>query len=126
MKQTRRAAGLVLGVALAAAPGAAAVPCGTARPGLESVETAEGLVIAPDGTIYFSQPFVGANQQYLARYRPPYDQPPETRWVDLGGNTGSRPTERRAGSRPLLSPSPTASPLGRTAGSTSCPGRRPK
>jgi lysophospholipase L1-like esterase len=64
----------------------AAVPCGAARPGLEAIETAEGLVIAPDGTLYFSQPFVGANQQYLARYLPPYDQPPETRWVDLGGN----------------------------------------
>ena len=40
----------------------------------------------PDGTIYFSQPFVGSNQQFLARYRPPYDRAPETRWLDLGGN----------------------------------------
>jgi lysophospholipase L1-like esterase/sugar lactone lactonase YvrE len=76
----------VLPLALAALPAPAAVPCGSARPALEAIATAEGLVIAPDGTIYFSQPFVGENQQFLARYRPPYDQPPETRWVDLGGN----------------------------------------
>lgn len=65
---------------------ASAAVCGEARPSLESIATAEGLVIAPDGTIYFSQPFVGSNQQYLARYRPPYDQPPETHWLDMGGN----------------------------------------
>ena len=57
----------------------AAVTCGAARPGLESIGNAEGLVIAPDGTIYFSQPFVGPNTNYLGRYRPPYDQPPEAR-----------------------------------------------
>jgi TonB family protein len=81
---------VVLLAALAAAgrAGAAAgsVPCGAARPSLEQISNAEGLVIAPDGTIYFSQPFVGSNMQYLGRYRPPYDQPPETRWVDMGGN----------------------------------------
>ncbi|HKC12204.1 MAG TPA: SMP-30/gluconolactonase/LRE family protein, partial [Vicinamibacteria bacterium] len=69
---------------LPAAPGS--VPCGAARPSLERISNAEGLVIAPDGTIYFSQPFVGPNTQYLGRYRPPYDQPPETQWVDMGGN----------------------------------------
>ncbi len=72
---------------IAGARSAAAAPtCGDARPGLESIATAEGLVIAPDGTIYFSQPFVGENQQFLGRYRPPYDQAPEPRWVDMGGN----------------------------------------
>jgi lysophospholipase L1-like esterase len=81
---------VVLLAVLAAAgsrPAAAgSIPCGAARPGLEQISSAEGLVIAPDGTIYFSQPFVGPNTQYLGRYRPPYDQPPETRWVDMGGN----------------------------------------
>jgi lysophospholipase L1-like esterase/sugar lactone lactonase YvrE len=81
-----RAAWSALVVLGLAAPATAAPPCGGARPVLESIATAEGLVIAPDGTFYFSQPFVGDNQQYLARYRPPFDQPPETRWVDLGGN----------------------------------------
>ncbi len=80
------AAWLLSVVLLAAAPAAAAVPCGGARPALDMIATAEGLVIAPDGTIYFSQPFVGSNQQYLARYRPPFDRGPETQWVDLGGN----------------------------------------
>jgi lysophospholipase L1-like esterase/sugar lactone lactonase YvrE len=80
---------LLLAVLLAVGslPAAAgSVPCGAARPSLEQISNAEGLVIAPDGTIYFSQPFVGSNTQYLGRYRPPYDQPPETRWVDMGGN----------------------------------------
>jgi lysophospholipase L1-like esterase len=74
-------------VAAGSLPAAAgSVPCGAARPSLEPIPHAEGLVIAPDGTIYFSQPFVGSNKQYLGRYRPPYDQPPETRWVDMGGD----------------------------------------
>jgi len=68
------------------APAGAAGDCGFARPNLDGIATAEGLVIAPDGTIYFSQPFVGSNTQYLARYRPPYDRAPETHWVDMGGN----------------------------------------
>ncbi|HXB56861.1 MAG TPA: GDSL-type esterase/lipase family protein [Vicinamibacteria bacterium] len=80
---------LALVAALAAIPSgpaaAGSIPCGAARPGLELISNAEGLVIAPDGTIYFSQPFVGPNTQYLGRYRPPYDQPPETQWVDMGG-----------------------------------------
>jgi lysophospholipase L1-like esterase len=73
-------------VLLAIAAPAGASTCGDLRPSLDGIATAEGLVIAPDGTIYFSQPFVGSNQQFLARYRPPYDPPPETRWVDMGGN----------------------------------------
>ncbi len=77
---------LVLGMGGLAAPAGAAGTCGVARPNLESIATAEGHVIAPDGTIYFSQPFVGSNTQYLARYRPPYDRAPETHWVDMGGN----------------------------------------
>jgi lysophospholipase L1-like esterase len=62
------------------------VVCGGARPSLSAIPTAEGLVIAPDGTIYFSQPFVGDNQTFLARYAPPYERPPDLRWLDLGGN----------------------------------------
>jgi len=77
-------AGIVVVVG-SAAPASAAT-CGDLRPNLDAIATAEGLVIAPDGTIYFSQPFVGSNQQFLARYRPPYDRAPETRWLDLGGN----------------------------------------
>ncbi len=77
---------LALGMGGRAAPAGAAGNCGFARPNLESIATAEGLVIAPDGTIYFSQPFVGGNTQYLGRYRPPYDRAPETHWVDMGGN----------------------------------------
>ena len=108
MKQATRTLLLTLPLVLAAASGRAAqATCGAARPALETIATAEGLVIAPDGTIYFSQPFVGPNQQYLARYRPPYDQGPETQWVDLGGNAlGITLDPRRnvlyAGSRTLL------------------------
>ena len=43
-------------------------------------------MIAPDGTIYFSQPFAGENPRFLGRYRPPYDHGPETLWLDLGGD----------------------------------------
>src|SRR5882757_6619232 len=57
--------------------------CGTARPNLDAIKTAEGLVIAPDGTIYFSQPFGAAASNYLGRYRPPYDKV-ETKWVEVG------------------------------------------
>jgi lysophospholipase L1-like esterase len=78
---------LLLAVTLGGAgPARAAAVCGASRPDLSAVATAEGLVIGPDGTLYFSQPFRGENQQFLGRYRPPYDQPPETRWLDLGGN----------------------------------------
>ena len=88
MKQATRTLLLTLTLALAAVSlsAAAAPACGAARPALDAVATAEGLVIGPDGTIYFSQPFVGANQHYLARYPPPYDRPPQTQWLDLGGN----------------------------------------
>ena len=58
---------LALGMDGRTAPAGAAGNCGFARPNLDSIATAEGLVIAPDGTIYFSQPFVGSNTQYLAR-----------------------------------------------------------
>ena len=77
---------LALAGTAAAAGAESRVVCGTSRPALESVGTAEGLVIAPDGTLYFSQPFEGGNQTFLGRYAPPYDHPPEARWLDLGGN----------------------------------------
>jgi sugar lactone lactonase YvrE len=81
-----RTAGLVLLLAALVPPTAAAkVPrCGSARPALDAIQTAEGLAIAADGTIYFTQPYGKGSSGYLGRYRPPYTAP-ETRWVDLGG-----------------------------------------
>ena len=79
MSRVGRAAASLLAILFLAAPApsaAASVACGGARPALDAVATAEGLVIAPDGTFYFSQPFVGPNQNYLARYRPPFDRAP--------------------------------------------------
>jgi len=78
-------AALVAG-AIPRAGEAAGARCGAARPRLDGVATAEGLVVGPDGTLYFSQPFVGPNTRFLGRYRPPYDRPPEDQWLDLGGN----------------------------------------
>jgi sugar lactone lactonase YvrE len=70
-----------------AKPRAASTPtCGAAKPDLTAIKSAEGLVIAPDGTIYFSQPFDSPQPTFLGRYRPPYDQAPDARWVDMGGN----------------------------------------
>jgi glucose/arabinose dehydrogenase len=57
--------------------------CGSARPSLDAIKTAEGLVISEDGTIYFSQPFGGAASNFLGRYRPPYKEV-ELNWVDVG------------------------------------------
>lgn len=57
--------------------------CGDARPDLAGIPTAEGLVIAPDGTIYFTQPFGDRASPFLGRYRPPYTAP-ELRWVEVG------------------------------------------
>jgi len=74
-------------LATAQAPDAAAPTpgtCGKARPRLDAIQTAEGLVIAPDGTIYFTQPYGKGSSGFLGRYRPPYTAP-ETRWLDLGG-----------------------------------------
>ena len=59
-------------------------PCGSARPKLDGIKTAEGLAIGPDGTIYFTQPFGTGSSNFLGRYKPPYTEL-ETRWVDLGG-----------------------------------------
>ena len=59
-------------------------PCGTARPKLDGIKTAEGLAIGPDGTIYFTQPFGTGSSNFLGRYKPPYTEL-ETRWADLGG-----------------------------------------
>jgi glucose/arabinose dehydrogenase len=57
---------------------------GTAQPDLKAIRTAEGLVIAPDGTLYFTQPFGAGSSGFLGRYKPPYTAP-ELQWVDLGG-----------------------------------------
>ena len=79
MKQGHAIVAIAIVVVMGGAARAGAAACGDLRPNLDSIATAEGLVIAPDGTIYFSQPFVGSDQQFLARYRPPYDRGPETR-----------------------------------------------
>jgi glucose/arabinose dehydrogenase len=73
---------LLLGALAVTRPASAASTnpgCGSARPNLDGISTAEGLVIAPDGTIYFTQPA----SNFLGRYRPPYTQP-EVRWLDIG------------------------------------------
>ncbi len=57
---------------------------GKSRPKLDAIRTAEGLAIAPDGTIYFTQPFGTGSSGFLGRYAPPYTAP-ELQWVDLGG-----------------------------------------
>src|SRR4051812_8707031 len=70
------------------APPPAAKPadakCAGARPALDGIKMAEGLVIAPDGTIYFTQPSGNGASRFLGRYRPPYKEV-ESSWVDLGG-----------------------------------------
>jgi lysophospholipase L1-like esterase/sugar lactone lactonase YvrE len=81
-----RVAGAVLALAALGPAPARAAACGDARPDLSAVASAEGLVIAPDGTFYFSQPFRGEHQHFLGRHRPPYAEPPDPRFVDLGGN----------------------------------------
>jgi glucose/arabinose dehydrogenase len=76
---------LVTGL-LAAAPARAASTnpgCGTTRPDLSAITTAEGLVIGPDGTFYFTQPFGPTASTFLGRYRPPYTAP-ELRWLEIG------------------------------------------
>lgn len=55
--------------------------CGTGRPTISGITGTEGLVIAADGTIYFSQS--GA----VGRMRP--GMAPELRWVLLGAGTGT-------------------------------------
>ncbi|HZS07383.1 MAG TPA: SMP-30/gluconolactonase/LRE family protein [Blastocatellia bacterium] len=59
--------------------------CGAARPDLAGIRGTEGLVIGPDGTIYYSQPF-GPNATFLGRFRPPYDKGPENHWAQMPGN----------------------------------------
>ena len=79
---------LALTLLLATAPLAQAAStnpgCGTARPKLDGIPTAEGLLIGPDGTFYFTQPFGKGASTFLGRYRPPYTQP-ELRWLEVGG-----------------------------------------
>jgi acyl-CoA thioesterase I len=77
---------LVVACSTPASAADSGVVCGGARPSLSAIPTAEGLVIGPDGTIYFSQPFAGDNQTFLGRYAPPYDRAPDLRWLELGGN----------------------------------------
>ncbi|HEY0709334.1 MAG TPA: PQQ-dependent sugar dehydrogenase [Polyangia bacterium] len=76
--------GLLLLVPWAAAEAASRDPgCGAARPKFDGIRTAEGLVIAPDGTFYFTQPFGTGASRFLGRYRPPYTAP-ELRWLEIG------------------------------------------
>src|SRR5262245_53177515 len=77
-------AGLLLALAPRAARAASTnAGCGEARPDLAAIPTAEGLVIAPDGTFYFTQPFGKAASTFLGRYRPPYAAP-ELKWLEIG------------------------------------------
>ncbi|HEY0713854.1 MAG TPA: SMP-30/gluconolactonase/LRE family protein, partial [Polyangia bacterium] len=81
-------AGLVAAVAFAlpttGAHAASRDPgCGSSRPDLAAIPTAEGLVIAPDGTFYFTQPFGKGSSKFLGRLRPPYSAP-ELRWLEVG------------------------------------------
>jgi glucose/arabinose dehydrogenase len=71
-----------LAIALPAEAASTNPGCGTARPSLDAIASAEGLVIGPDGTIYFTQP-LGKSSSFLGRYRPPYTQP-ELRWLEVG------------------------------------------
>src|SRR5690348_11242309 len=60
---------LTPGLAVAQKPTVEPGTCGTTRPELKGIGTAEGLVIAPDGTIYFTQPFDKGASSFLGRYR---------------------------------------------------------
>lgn len=86
--------------------GAAGAPtCGAMRPAITGITGTEGLVIGPDGTIYFSQPSSATNANFLGRYRPPYTQP-ELRWADMKGAAFGITIDPKggflyAGSRPL-------------------------
>lgn len=53
--------------------------CGTARPDLSAPGGSEGLVIGPDGTIYYSQ------RSAVGRIRP--GAAPENNWVAIAGST---------------------------------------
>ena len=58
----------------------AAIKCGDMRPNFDGYDgSSEGIVIAPDGTIYFSRSFSGAT---IGRIRP--GMPPEVNWVNVG------------------------------------------
>ena len=61
------------------AGGAGTVTCGTAQPDVTGITGAEGLVIGPDGTIYFSQ------SQAVGRLRPGAGMMPEKAWAKLTG-----------------------------------------
>jgi sugar lactone lactonase YvrE len=64
------------------APAAGGVTCGTtpATFDLTTIGRAEGLVVGPDGTIYFSD-----FGPHVMRFAPPYDKPPEKTWVTIDG-----------------------------------------
>lgn len=67
------------GPALDAAPDTGAPACGGARPDISGIEGTEGLVIARDGTIYYSQ------SEAVGRLLP--DGSPENDWVSLDDST---------------------------------------
>jgi len=59
---------------------AGSVKCGDMRPNLGGYSgSSEGIVVAPDGTIYFSQSFSGSN---IGRVRP--GMALEAAWVNVG------------------------------------------
>src|SRR5437879_6426795 len=62
--------------------GTSMATCGTTPAGfsLDAVGKTEGIVVAPDGTIYFSD-----FGPHVIRYAPPYDKPPEKTWATIAG-----------------------------------------
>ena len=63
---------------------AAAVKCGMSEAAFAGIPTAEGLTIAPDGTIYWTAPYSTGSTRFLGRHRPPYMQAPEASFVEVG------------------------------------------
>jgi len=71
--------GAMGGTDAGAETGGGTVACGTAQPDITGIAGAEGLVIGPDGTIYFSQ----GGSQSVGRLRPGAGMMPEKTWAKL-------------------------------------------
>jgi sugar lactone lactonase YvrE len=78
---TTGAAGATGTAGATGAAGAGSVACGTQKPDVSGITGSEGLVIAADGTIYFSQP------QAIGRLRPGAASTPEKAWAKVTGAT---------------------------------------
>ena len=69
---------------------------GKAQPDLKAIRTAEGLVIAPDGTFYFTQPFGRAAPASSAATSRPTPPPSCSGWISAARRSGSRTTRSAA------------------------------